>query len=98
MEGVPSADDFRQSLARARRDLYQFMNGQCGLVNASNPCRCPKKTKGFINGGHVDPNRLQFAPSHLQRIKEVAAETVREVDHLADLCSDLSRAPFFGAF
>ena len=50
-----SADNFRQCLARARRDLYQFMNDQCGLVNANNPCRCPKKTKGFIDDGHVDP-------------------------------------------
>src|SRR5258708_20323368 len=28
-----SADNFRQSLARARRDLHNFMNNQCGLVN-----------------------------------------------------------------
>src|SRR5438094_3796501 len=33
-------DNFRQKLARARRDLNQFMHGQCGLVNAANPCRC----------------------------------------------------------
>src|SRR4029079_10860465 len=36
-----TADNSRQCLARARRDLYSFMNGQCGLVNQSNPCRCP---------------------------------------------------------
>jgi RNA polymerase sigma factor (sigma-70 family) len=79
-----TAVNFRQCLARARRDLYQFMNNQCGLVNASNPCRCPRKTKGFIDGGHVDPNRLLFAHGHLQRIKEVAVETAREIDDLAD--------------
>jgi RNA polymerase sigma factor (sigma-70 family) len=79
-----TADNFRQCLARARRDLYQFMNNQCGLVNASNPCRCPKKTKGFIDGGHVDPNRLLFAAGHLQRINEAAVETVREIDDLAE--------------
>ncbi len=38
-------ENFRQSLSRARRDLYHFMNNQCGLVNTANPCRCPKKTK-----------------------------------------------------
>jgi len=43
-----TADNFRQCLARARRDLHSFMNGQCGLVNKDNPCRCPKKTRGFI--------------------------------------------------
>ena len=36
-----TADNFRQSLARARRDLYSFMSDKCGLVNKSNPCRCP---------------------------------------------------------
>src|SRR6266478_1327721 len=49
-------DNFRQCLARARRDLYSFMNNQCGLVNKDNPCRCAKKTRGFIERGHVDPH------------------------------------------
>jgi RNA polymerase sigma factor (sigma-70 family) len=79
-----TADNFRQNLARARRDLYQFMNNQCGLVNASNPCRCSKKTKGFIDHGHVDPNHLLFVPLHVQRIKDVAADTVREIDEVVN--------------
>lgn len=79
-----SADNFRQCLTRARRDLYQFMNNQCGLVNSNNPCRCPKKTKGFINDGHVDPDHLLFSSPHFQRISEVAADTVREIDDVAD--------------
>jgi DNA-directed RNA polymerase specialized sigma24 family protein len=77
-------DNFRQSLARARRDLYQFMNHQCGLVNANNPCRCPKKTKGFINAGHVDPGRLLFVPLHVRRIREAAADTAREIEDVLD--------------
>lgn len=79
-----TADNFRQCLARARRDLYQFMNNQCGLVWASNPCRCAKKTKGFINDGHVDPHQLLFVASHAQRINEAAAATVREIDDVVD--------------
>src|SRR6202158_466710 len=75
-----SPDNFRQSLARARRDLYHSMNNQCGLVNANNPCRCPKKTQGFIIAGHVDPHHLQFVSLHVERIKDVAAETAREID------------------
>src|SRR5205085_5091176 len=50
-----TADNFRQCLARARRDLHSFMNHQCGLVNKDNSCRCPKKTRGFIEAGHVNP-------------------------------------------
>lgn len=79
-----TADNFRQCLARARRDLYHFMNKQCGLVNTNNPCRCPKKTKGFINDGHVDPHHLLFVPRHVQRIKEAAADTVREIDDIVE--------------
>jgi len=75
-----TADNFRQALARARRDLYQFMNGQCGLVNEANPCRCPKKTRGFIQAGHVDPLHLRFVPEHVERIRDVAAERFREID------------------
>ena len=79
-----SADNFRQCLARARRDLYQFMNNQCGLVNASNPCRCRKKTQGFIKEGHVDPHHLLFAPRHVRRINAAAGNTVREIDEVVD--------------
>src|SRR6266446_2430390 len=67
-----SADNFRQCLARSRRDLYSFMNNQCGLVNKSNPCRCPKKTRGFIEHGHVDPRRLLFVREHVERVRDVA--------------------------
>jgi RNA polymerase sigma factor (sigma-70 family) len=73
-------DNFRQCLTRARRDLYSFMHNQCGLVNANNPCRCPKKTRGFIEAGHVDPQHLLFAAAHVERVKEVAADTVREIE------------------
>ena len=79
-----SPDNFRQSLSRARRDLYQFMQNQCGLVNATNPCRCPKKTRGFIEHGHVDPHRLLFVPEHLERVRDVAGEAVREIEDLVE--------------
>lgn len=77
-------DNFRQTLSRARRDLYQFMNNQCGLINSSNPCRCHKKTRGFIDAGHVDPNRLQFLPSHVRRIQDIVAETVHQIEDVWD--------------
>jgi RNA polymerase sigma factor (sigma-70 family) len=79
-----SADNFRQCLARARRDLHSFMNDQCGLVNRSNPCRCPKKTRGFIEHGHVDPHNLLFTSEHVERVRDVAAETVRDIDDVVE--------------
>lgn len=79
-----SADNFRQCLARARRDLYQFMHDRCGLVNADNPCRCPKKTKGFIAAGHVDPDRLLFASRHALQVRNADGDTVREIEDALD--------------
>jgi len=77
-------DNFRQCLARARRDLHSFMNNQCGLVNTDNPCRCPKKTRGFIEDGHVNPYDLLFVPQHVERVRDVAAETVREIEDVVE--------------
>jgi len=77
-------DNFRQSLTRARRDLHSFMNNQCGLVNRNNPCRCAKKTRGFIEQGHVDPHDLLFVPEYLQRVREAAPEAVREIDDVVE--------------
>jgi RNA polymerase sigma factor (sigma-70 family) len=79
-----SADNFRQCLARARRDLYQFMHDRCGLVNADNPCRCPKKTKGFIAAGHVDPDRLLFASRHALQVRNAADDAVRQIEDTLD--------------
>lgn len=75
-----SPDNFRQLLHRARRDLVRFMDGQCGLVNAANPCRCPKKTRGFIQNGHVDPDRLLFASERVERIRDLAPSTSRQLE------------------
>jgi hypothetical protein len=49
-------------------------------VNRDNPCRCPKKTRGFIEAGHVDPHHLLFVPEHVQRIRDVAPAAVREIE------------------
>ncbi len=79
-----SPDNFRQSLSRSRRDLYQFMNNQCGLVNSDNPCRCPKKTKGFIDAGHVDPHKMKFVSPHVTKIRNVACDAFAQIDAVLD--------------
>jgi hypothetical protein len=66
-----SRENFRQRLARARRDLHNFMNDRCGLVNRANPCRCAKKTRGFMRAGYVDPESLLFAGDRVEQVREV---------------------------
>jgi RNA polymerase sigma factor (sigma-70 family) len=77
--------NFRQKLARARKHLTNYMNEQCGLMNPENPCRCARKTRAAIEAGYVDPQHMQYHPSHVQRVKAgVSAETHR-VDDALDL-------------
>ena len=63
--------NFRQKLSRTRKDLYQWMNNKCGLVNKKNPCRCKKKTKGFIENGWVNPDNLKWNSDYYQSIMEI---------------------------
>ncbi|MBI5085258.1 MAG: RNA polymerase sigma factor [Acidobacteria bacterium] len=86
--GITPAN-FRQILARARRDLYSFLEGKCGLVNESNPCRCPKKIRGFMQRGYLKPDKLQFAGRHCRRVREVASS---RGDELLDASHRLSAA------
>lgn len=74
-----STDNFRQRLARARKDLYQWMHKKCGLVNHENPCRCPKKTKGFIEKGYVNPKELKWHSDFSSRIHELSENNVNHL-------------------
>ena len=67
-----SAGNFRIRLMRARQDLYNWMNKRCGLINKSNPCRCSKKTKAYIEAGYVDPNDLKFNTRYKKKIYELS--------------------------
>jgi RNA polymerase sigma factor (sigma-70 family) len=63
--------NFRVRLHRARRDLANWMNQRCGLVNQANPCRCHKKAKAYIEQGAVDPKRLVFNTDYAVRIDDL---------------------------
>jgi RNA polymerase sigma factor (sigma-70 family) len=75
-------ENFRQKLARARRDLHAFMRGQCGLIDASNPCRCAKKARGFMAAGYLDPNNLLFAGKRVLAVREMAKARSDAIDGL----------------
>lgn len=79
-----SPSNFRQLLTRARHDLYNYMNDRCGLINQSNPCRCARKTRSFIEQGYVDPKRRQFTREHFGQIAAIAPDRTRELDHLVE--------------
>jgi len=75
-----STQNFRQLLARARKDLATFMAGTCGLVDPANPCRCPKKTRAFVEAGYVDPNRMRFASGYQRTVRDAAPAVLDRLD------------------
>jgi RNA polymerase sigma factor (sigma-70 family) len=90
-----SRDNFRQRLARARRDLHQFMQGQCGLVDGANPCRCAKKTRAFMRAGYVDPASLLFVQERVATVREMAPKAHAALEELDDAYAEAHRAhPF----
>jgi RNA polymerase sigma factor (sigma-70 family) len=82
LETTPAA--FRKRLERARADLSSFMQNTCGLVNPANPCRCEKKTKGFIAAGWVDPRTLKFTAAHVRRVRDDVPARSRVLDVVYD--------------
>jgi RNA polymerase sigma factor (sigma-70 family) len=93
-----SRENFRQRLARARRDLHNFMNDKCGLVDPANPCRCEKKTRGFIQAGYVDPTNLVFARARIRQVQEVLPQTYEALATLDAQCARVFREhPFYDA-
>ena len=71
--------NFRQILSRARRDLYEYLTGNCSLVNPDAHCKCVKKTRAFIQGGFVDPGKLRFTADYQRRVREVAGDRAEEL-------------------
>lgn len=71
--------NFRKRLSRARKELYSWMTNKCGLVNKNNPCRCPKKTKGFIEKGFVNPDNKMWNVDFHQRIYQLSADRVDDM-------------------
>jgi len=90
-----SRDNFRQKLARARRDLQNYTQGRCGLVNPANPCRCAKKTAGFIKSGYLDPQNLLFARDRVIAVRDVAEKACGDIGTLDETYGEILRGhPF----
>lgn len=73
--------NYRKKLSRTREHLYGFMNDKCGLINTENPCRCARKTTGFIKKGYVNPKNLQFQKEVISKINKVVTQKVSDFDN-----------------
>jgi RNA polymerase sigma factor (sigma-70 family) len=77
-----SAGNFRQILSRARRELYDFLKRQCGLVNEANACRCANKALGFVEREFVDPAQLPFSTERMADVRDASSGRVHELQEL----------------
>jgi uncharacterized protein (TIGR02246 family) len=90
-----SRDNFRQKLCRARRDLQNFAQDNCGLINPANSCRCRRKTKAFIEAGYVNPQNLLFVREHVQAVRDAAPAIYDDLEEADRQYAELHRAhPF----
>ncbi|MEM1218505.1 MAG: RNA polymerase sigma factor [Bacteroidota bacterium] len=79
-----SPANFRKKLSRIRHHLRQWMHNRCGLVNKDNPCRCARKTKGFIERGIVDPDNLLWNQQFASRISDYTEQNVQDALRSSD--------------
>jgi RNA polymerase sigma factor (sigma-70 family) len=78
-----SADNFRMKLSRARHDLKNYMDDNCGLINTGNTCRCSHKAKAAMDAGYIDPGNLQFTSRHLKSVNDfINSERIGKEDLL----------------
>jgi RNA polymerase sigma factor (sigma-70 family) len=75
-----TAVNFRQILSRARHDLYEYLRGNCSLVNPEAACKCVRKTRAYIQVGFVDPEKLQFTSGYLRKVRDVADDRAGELE------------------
>ena len=93
-----SKDNFRAKLKKARRDLYNFMNNKCGLVNKANPCRCHKKVKVAVDQKVIDAKHLLFNQSRFSSFKaHIAADANFMFDEVDAKYAELYRGMTFKA-
>jgi len=79
-----SRDNFRQKLSRARKQIINFMENKCGLMNRANPCSCERKTKALIDSGYVNPKKLLFNINYVHTVESTAEERSERFDELLD--------------
>jgi hypothetical protein len=71
---------YRSRFGRAEESIRSFMQENCGLVNAANPCRCSRRLGRAVLTGRVAPERLLF----IRPFEPLEAfEQTREADHAA---------------
>jgi RNA polymerase sigma factor (sigma-70 family) len=70
-----SKDNFRQRLARARKQVFSFSSSYCGVVSSEVKCSCSRRLPKAVELGRVNKQSLVYsidgAPSYEDVLSEV---------------------------
>jgi RNA polymerase sigma factor (sigma-70 family) len=80
---------YRQRLARARATMRGVIADRCGLVRATNPCRCTKLVAASVGTGLLDPQAPVFA-RHPGAGGQVDVDTIARAADQLDLAVALA--------
>lgn len=73
-----SPENFRKRLEKSRKILGNFLNGNCGVYNPANSCRCGNRINTALKCGRIEKNRLNFADkidSYNEEMEELCSLT-----------------------
>jgi RNA polymerase sigma factor (sigma-70 family) len=92
-----SKANFRKILSRARSKLFQFMNGNCGVINEKSPCKCRNKVMGYVRAGSLTPDKITFVEKDSPSLKEVVSQKALQFnEHIYSQYIDIYREhPFY---
>ena len=79
-----SKENFRVKLSRARTELHNYMEYRCGLIKASNPCRCVKKAKVAVEKGIINTENRLFKLEYTDEIRIFVEENLEDYREMVD--------------
>jgi RNA polymerase sigma factor (sigma-70 family) len=100
----PEADDvldiepaaFRKRLSRARAQIREFMEANCGLIGTRAACRCARRVASAVARVRVNPGQLLFAGKGIPSPRRLPIlEAVGEMERLYDLAAVHQSHPQF---
>jgi RNA polymerase sigma factor (sigma-70 family) len=77
----------RQRLARARRTMRTIIANRCGLIDASNPCRCGRQVEASLEVGIMKRGELPFV-EHAEEAIEI--DTIERAANQLDVALAMS--------
>lgn len=79
-----SKANYRVKLHRARKELVNFMQQKCGLMNPKNPCRCSKKAKTMHKNGYLTDDSKMFNIGYKTRVADYVSTNHELVADIVD--------------